>query len=131
LKDQFYKTFDGWKVYLTGLDVFPTFRGCLEGTPDDNSLAIIKWLRQGKAHHPNKDLPVLAMIPSQLPLPPYTWEAELNSRQCLHTKDPDFNSHLLVVWFTDGLDHNIAELTQKTVSQITWKEHAKDYDWMP
>lgn len=131
MKDRFYKTLDGWKVYLTGLDVFPAFRGCLEGTPEDNSLATLKRLKQGKAHHPNKDLPVLGMTPSQLPIPPYTWEAELNSWECLHTKDGDYNSHLLVVWFTDDLDHNIDELTQEMVGQIVWKDHAKDYDWLP
>lgn len=115
---------------MVDLSVFPTYRGALEGTPEGISAAIIKRLKSGKAHHPNKELPVLLIAP-QIPLPRYTWEAELNSWQCLNTRDPDFNSHLLVVWFTNDLDHNLIELTRQTVSQIVWKEHAKDYDWLP
>jgi hypothetical protein len=131
MKSQAYKTLDGWEVWLVDLAIRLTYRGVLEGTPMSVSKVILESLKSGKTSRQRPDLPILLIPPVNLPLPDYRWEAELDSGQGIHTNDPDFNSHLQVIWFTDDLDRNIDELLGQIVSQIVWKDHAKDYDWLP
>ena len=121
----------GRSVYLSALHMRFTFEGALEGSPQ----TLTRHLRPRLAQSVQKTLPSgmpLVLIGAEAPvLPEYQWVAQLFSRRGVKTEDSDFNSHLALCWFSDGVYRDLPDAIEEILLQVDWEGLAADYDIMP
>jgi hypothetical protein len=120
---------DGREVQVTRVLARGTYSGCLEGTPETLSPHIFNNLPDSVACDLSPGKPLIVIRPSELPLLPLLWVAELESHRGVRTDDPDYGSKLFVCWFTDDLSASILDMMRSLLPSLDWEANAEDYDW--
>lgn len=121
----------GRTVFLSRLLMSQTYAGILEGTPEIVSEHISRSLTKNVQQAMSPGTPLVIIGDQTSVLPPLQWIAEFHSSRGVHTNDPDYNSHLFVCWFTEGIPNSFSRMIADILAAIDWEAQAEDYDIMP
>lgn len=118
----------GREVYPTDVRMESTYAGLLEGSREQASAMILKVLPSIA----QKALPgrgPIVVVPSETwPLPHFVFFAALLSTKACRTREPDYQSQLVLCWFADRLDRTILWMIANTITDELWESEAEDFD---
>lgn len=127
----YFTTADGEQVWLSRLACRFTYENCWEGNARGNSL-ILREDDHLPAETRSEFPPLQAVLifdDLQPELPTLHWQALLQSHAS-HTGDPDFQTQLGIVWFTDTLTDHLHSQLRALIARIAWKQVAEEYDFL-
>ena len=127
----YFTTADGENVWISGLVCRGTYENCWEGDERGNSCVLReRGLLEADAKREFPHLQAVLIFDDLQPeLPLFRWQALLQSHISF-SRNPDFQTQLGIVWFTDTLPDHLHSQLRALIARIEWRQVAEEYDFL-